>query len=71
MKISHRRQITIPKYLRERFGLDADAEVGITATPEGLLVRKRSAMIHPVDRAYAVLGEGGDIDEYLEEIRGR
>ena len=71
MKISHRSQITIPKYLRERFGLDADAEVGITATPEGLLVRKRSAMIHPVDPAYAVLGEGGDIDEYLEEIRGR
>ncbi|WP_419167194.1 hypothetical protein [Candidatus Palauibacter sp.] len=37
----------------------------------GLLVRKRSAARHPVDRVYGVLETGGTTDDYLEEIRGR
>ena len=40
MRISGRGQITIPKPLRERFGMDRDAEVEITPTDHGVLIRK-------------------------------
>ena len=76
MRISERGQITIPKPLRERFGMNHNVEVDITPTEHGLLIRKRTAAEHPVDRVYGILGRGalGDdvsIDDYIDEIRGR
>ena len=71
MRISERGQITIPKALRDRFGMDYNVEVEMTPTAKGLLIHKRTAAEHPVDRVYALLGQGGDTDDYLEEIRGR
>ena len=40
MRISQRGRITIPKPLRDRFGLSHDAEVDITPTDHGLLIHK-------------------------------
>jgi len=71
MHVSERGQITIPKALRDRYGMNHNVEVEIEPTQDGLLIRKRSAARHPVDRVYAVLGRGGSTDEYLERIRGR
>ncbi len=72
MRISERGQITIPKHLRDRFGMTQDVEVEITPTEQGLLIQKRTAALHPVDRVAGVLdGADFDIDEYIEEIRGR
>ena len=76
MKISERGQITIPKHLRERFGMNHNVEVEISPTEEGLLIRKRTVAEHPVDRVYGILGrdalgEGVSVDDYIEEIRGR
>ena len=71
MKISERGQITIPKPLRDRFGMNQDVEVEITPAENGLLIRKRTTAGHPVDRVYGVLGKDGSTDAYLEEIRGR
>ena len=71
MRISERGQVTIPKSLRDRFGMNHNVEVEMTPTPKGILIHKRTATEHPVDRVYALLGKGGDTDEYLEEIRGR
>ena len=71
MRISERGQITIPKALRDRFGMNHNVEVEVTPTRNGLLIHKRTATEHPVDRVYAVIGRGGDTDAYLEEIRGR
>ena len=76
MRISERGQITIPKTLRERFGLHHNVEVEISPTDRGLLIRKRTTAKHPVDRLYGILGrdalgEGVSIDDYIEEIRGR
>lgn len=77
MRISERGQITIPKPLRERYGLDHNVEVEVTPTDEGLLIRKQAAE-HPIDRVYGILRDSGqagipieDVDEYIEEIRGR
>lgn len=71
MRISERGQITIPKALRDRFGLHRDVEVDISATDKGLLIQKRAAALHPVDRVAGVLdGVEFDVDEYVEAIRG-
>ncbi len=76
MKISKRGQITIPKHLRERFGMNHNVEVEINPTEQGLLIRKRTTVEHPVDRVVGILGkdalgEGISVDDYIEEIRGR
>ena len=72
VKISERGQITIPKRLRDRFGLNQDVEVEITPTENGLLIQKRTTARHPVERVSGILDDRAfGIDEYVEEIRGR
>lgn len=71
MKISERGQITIPKRLRDRFGLNEGVEVDITPTEHGLLIQKRSVAKHPVERASGILDASVDVDRYVEEARGR
>lgn len=72
MRVSERGQITIPKSLRDRFGLHQNVEVEISPTENGLLIQKRTAAMHPVDQFAGILdGTGLDVDEYIEEIRGR
>ena len=71
MRVSERGQITIPKPLRDRFGMNHNVEVEITATERGLLIRKKAAVEHPVDRISGILDGAFDVDEYIEEIRGR
>lgn len=51
--------------------MNHNVEVEITPTSKGLLIHKRTAAEHPVERVFAILDRGGDTDEYLEEIRGR
>ena len=74
MRISERGQITIPKRFRDRFGMNKDVEVEITPTEHGLLIQKRSAAQHPVERVSGILDgvdTAFDVDEYMAEIRGR
>ena len=95
MRISERGQITIPKRLRDQFGMSCGVEVEITPIDGGLLIRKRSDAAHPIDRVSGVLDSAenvehpidrvygilsrvehrglpiDDVDEYIEEIRGR
>ena len=69
MRISERGQITIPKRFRDRFGMNKDVE--ITPTEHGLLIQKRSAAQHPVERVSGILDGAFDVDQYVEDIRGR
>lgn len=50
MRISEQGQVTIPKHLRDRFGMTANVEVEISPTEKGLLIRRRPAGKHPVER---------------------
>ena len=70
MRITEQGQITIPKHLRDRFGMNPNVEVEIVPTEQGLLIRKRAADKHPVERVYGILN-GGNTDSYLGEMRGR
>ena len=77
MKISERGQITIPKRLRDRFGMNQNVEVEFVESPDGLLIRKCSTGVHPVERFSGMLkgrplpGRVVAVDEYIEDIRGR
>jgi len=71
MKISERGQITIPKALRDQFGLYMDVEVELIPTKDGVLIQKRSRSKHPVDRVFGILNKPSDTDSYIEEVRGR
>lgn len=71
MRISERGQITIPKQLRDRFGMNHNVEVVITPTDDGLLIQKRKSVKHPVDRVYAVIDNALNTDDYIDQIRGR
>ena len=70
MRISEQGQITIPKHLRDRFGMNANVEVEIAPTEQGLLIRRQPAGKHPVERVYGILN-GGNTDNYLGGVRGR
>ena len=71
MKISERGQLTIPKVLRDSFGLYKDVEVELIPRREGILIQKRSRSKHPVDLVYGILNRPSDTDSYIEEVRGR
>ncbi|MCE2425328.1 MAG: AbrB/MazE/SpoVT family DNA-binding domain-containing protein [Pseudomonadales bacterium] len=71
MHISERGQVTIPKVLRDRFGMNHNVEVEMIPTQEGLLIRKRTMAEHPVDRVYGFLNDERRSDDYIEAIRGR
>ena len=73
MRVSNRGQVTIPKRLRDRFGLNPHVEVEFVPTENGLLLQKRSEGSHPVDRLVGIFSdfEFDSTDEFIEEIRGR
>ena len=78
MRVTEQGQITIPKLLRDRFGLDCGAEVEITATEDGVLIRKCDPIADRLDRVTGILDgfdlpgvPPNDVDAYIEEIRGR
>ena len=50
--------------------MNHNVEIEIMLTGKGLLIHKRTAAQHPVERVYAVLARRGNTDDYLEEIRG-
>lgn len=71
MKVSERGQITIPKRLRDQYGMNCGADVEVIPFKNGVLIRKRAEERHPVERVYGVLCKQENVDEYIEEIRGR
>ena len=72
MRVSERGQVTIPKKLRDRYGMHHDVEVEMTPTEGGILIRKRTSGEHPVDRIVGIINvPGWSTDEYMAEIRGR
>lgn len=77
MKVSERGRITIPKRLRDRMGISRNVEVEIVEAPGGLLIRKSTGDVHPVEQISGILkgrplpGGVATVDEYIEDIRGR
>ena len=71
MKIGERGQVTIPKRLREKYGLLPNMEVEFVPESSGVCLRKKTRHTSPVKEVYGILKKGSKTDDYIEEIRGR
>ena len=74
MRISESGQITIPKELRDRFGLHGNTLVILRPTEEGLLIQKCVDCEDPLMRVAGILdkdalGKGVSVDQYIDEVR--
>lgn len=70
MKVSERGQVTIPKKIRDKFGLDFNVEIEIIEANGEVKLRKKSKE-HPVDKVTGILKSPMDADKFLDEIRGK
>lgn len=71
VKMTERGTVTVPKHLRERYGLGPNVDVEFVPDDRGLLLKKKVSGKHPVDRVRGILKGPFDVDAYIEEIRGR
>lgn len=73
MKIGERGQVTIPKKLRERYGLQPNVDVDFIDDGNTIRVVKRSEGAKRVAsiRGIIKLKYARSVDEYIEDIRGR
>lgn len=76
MKVGERGQVTIPKDIRDRFGIGPDTEVEFTVEGGQILLRKRAPEL-PLRKwkghCGAAFREAGynDVDDYIDDVRGR
>ena len=81
MKIGERGQVTIPKDIREQFGLRQDTEVEFRIVEGAIVIQKapRSLDLHKwkgrCQKSFAGLGykpeKKGAVDRFIEDVRGR
>lgn len=70
-RVSEKGQVTIPKALRDRLGIEPGTTLDFEAR-DGLLVASKADEGDPVAAVYGILGgKGPTTDEFLDEIRGR
>ena len=84
MKVQGNGRITIPKHLRESYGLHKDVEVDVLPVEDGLLLRRCATPLQPStdggEFSPKSLGWGKDkaimgglyetVDDYVRDIRG-
>ena len=73
MKVGERGQVTIPKALRDRFGLCPRSEVEFLDINGQLVLRKQPEPRRKSLRRWVgfLQNEPDDVDGFIEEIRGR
>ena len=71
MKIGERGQVTIPKKIREKYGLTPNMEVSFVEEEMGVLIRKKGSHTSPVSQVYGILKKNSSTDKFIEDIRGR
>lgn len=74
MKVSARRQVTIAKKQRDRFGLKRNTDVEFVEIDHQLVVRKKRNGCLPVESVRGILRNrrgGKGTDQITEELRGR
>ena len=76
MKIGERGQVTIPKEIREQFGLGPETEVEFRVVKGSILLKKAPAKLNLAkwkgrcSGSMAKLGYSS-VDRFIEDVRGR
>lgn len=76
MKVGERGQVTIPKEIREQFGLSAETEVEFHVIGGSIVLKKAPKKLNlskwrgRCAGSFAKLGYSS-VDEFIEDVRGR
>ena len=70
-KVGERGQVTIPKVLRDRYGLKKGTEVEFVDEGGRLAVRRGNSVREAVARLRGTVKLDVPVDEFIEELRGR
>ncbi len=76
MKVGERGQVTIPKDIRDRFGLSPETEVEFKVVRDSIVLKKAPRKLELTKwkgcggKAFAKLGYAS-VDEFIDDIRGR
>ena len=68
-KITSKGQVTIPKEIREKFGLEAGEEINF-AIVDGQLVLKKKSMLSKLESWAGVISIESSVDSFVDDIRG-
>lgn len=68
--VSSKGQITLPRAVRHRLGLQAGSPVEFEFREGGVLVRKGVRGAHPVDAVFGTLKVDRPVDELIDAMRG-
>jgi looped-hinge helix DNA binding domain, AbrB family len=68
--VSEKGQVTIPKQLRDRLGIEPGQELDFT-DEDGRLVARKVRARGAVDAVYGILELPGGTDGLVDELRGR
>ena len=73
MKVGERGQVTIPKRLRDRYGIRKNADVDFVDDGTSIRIVKRSEGTERMEGLYGIikLKHARTVDEYIEDVRGR
>ena len=76
MKVGERGQVTIPKEIRDRFGIDSDTEVEFQVVRGSIVLKKNPKKLDLTKwrgrcrESFSKIGYAS-VDEFIEDIRGR
>jgi AbrB family looped-hinge helix DNA binding protein len=76
MKVGERGQVTIPKDIRERFGLGPETEVEFRVVKGSILLKKAPKKLNlqrwkgRAKASFAALGYSS-VDKFIDDVRGR
>ena len=71
MKIGERGQLTIPKALREKYGLLPHTEVELVPEEFGVVIKKKVHHSSPVKKVYGILKRKSSTDDLIQAMRGK
>lgn len=71
MTLTSKGQVTIPKNLRDKYGLDERTEIEFVDEGGAIRIVKKSGARSPVDSVYGILGQKkGRTDAAIKKMRG-
>jgi len=68
--VSEKGQVTIPKAIRHKLGIEPGVVLEFEAEAGRLIARKAQSW-DPVDEVWGTLDLGEPVDDFIERIRGR
>ena len=70
MKVTEKGQVTIPKSIREKYGIGTNTEVEFVEEDHQIVLKKKDYEGHPINKVFGILNRHIGTDAILKEMRG-